>query len=117
MLQVPTVAALSLDNEHLFEVAVQKVGTGTELKLERKYRGQYKIDYISGFHSGRFAYFVTRQPKGDTTLGQWQVISKLVRVCTGDKHFWSYTEVGAPTKDRRLLSTRRLFFSNATSLG
>uniref|UniRef100_A0A8R1XYX6 Sema domain-containing protein n=1 Tax=Onchocerca volvulus TaxID=6282 RepID=A0A8R1XYX6_ONCVO len=90
---VPAVASLSLDQNRLFDVSAQGVGTGTEIKLERKFRGPYKIEYVGGFQSGKFAYFVTRQPKGDTTQGSWPYISKLVRVCTSDAHFWSYTEV------------------------
>ncbi|KAL3982306.1 Plexin cytoplasmic RasGAP domain family protein [Acanthocheilonema viteae] len=90
---VPAVASLSLDQNRLFDVSAQGVGTGTEIKLERKFRGPYKIEYVGGFQSGKFAYFVTRQPKGDTTQGSWPYISKMVRVCTSDAHFWSYTEV------------------------
>lgn len=90
---VPAVASLSLDQNRLFDVSVQGVGTGTEIKMERRFRGQYRIEYVGGFQSGKFAYFATRQPKGDNTQGPWPVISKLVRVCTGDVHFWSYTEV------------------------
>ncbi|VDM16360.1 unnamed protein product, partial [Wuchereria bancrofti] len=90
---VPAVASLSLDQNRLFDISAQGVGTGTEIKLERKFRGTYKIEYVGGFQSGKFAYFVTRQPKGDTTQGSWPYISKMVRVCTSDAHFWSYTEV------------------------
>ncbi|VDN05642.1 unnamed protein product [Thelazia callipaeda] len=90
---VPAVASLSLDQNRLFDIFAQGVGTGTEIKLERKFRGPYKIEYVGGFQSGKFAYFVTRQPKGDTTQGSWPYISKMVRVCTSDAHFWSYTEV------------------------
>uniref|UniRef100_A0A915PJ57 Sema domain-containing protein n=1 Tax=Setaria digitata TaxID=48799 RepID=A0A915PJ57_9BILA len=90
---VPAVASLSLDQNRLFDVSAQGVGTGTEIKLERKFRGPYKIEYVGGFQSGKFAYFVTRQPKGDTTQGSWPYISKMIRICTSDAHFWSYTEV------------------------
>lgn len=48
---------------------------------------------MGGFQSGNFAYFATRQPKGDNAQGGWPIISKLVRICTNDVHFWSYTEV------------------------
>ncbi|VDK56805.1 unnamed protein product [Anisakis simplex] len=91
---VPAVASLSLAQETLFDVSVQGVGTGTEIKMERQFRGQYKIEYVGGFQSGRFAYFATRQPKGYIPGGNtFPIISKLVRVCTSDAHFWSYTEV------------------------
>lgn len=50
-----------------------------------------RIDYVGGFESGKYAYFATRQGK---TLGEDAPIqSRLVRVCTGDSHFYSYTEV------------------------
>lgn len=39
---VPAVASLSLDQDRLFDVSAQGVGTGTEIKLERKFRGPYK---------------------------------------------------------------------------
>ncbi|MFH4980273.1 hypothetical protein AB6A40_006982 [Gnathostoma spinigerum] len=89
---VPAVASRSLDQNHLFDVSVQGVGTGTEIRMHSGYREKYKIDYIGGFQSGKFAYFATRQSKHEDPEVSW-FISKLVRVCTGDSHFWSYTEV------------------------
>ena len=86
-------AALSLSSSNVFETAATSVNAGTELKLMQKYRGVYNIDYVNGFHSGRFAYFVTRQPKAENSKHQWPIISKLVRICTADKNFYSYTEV------------------------
>lgn len=40
---VPAIASLSLDQNRLFDVSVQGVGTGTEIKMERRFRGQYKL--------------------------------------------------------------------------
>ncbi|KJH51742.1 plexin cytoplasmic region [Dictyocaulus viviparus] len=74
-----------------FELADKGLATGTEISLERKFRSSYRIDYVGGFESGKYAYFATRQGK---TLGEDAPIqSRLVRVCTGDSHFYSYTEV------------------------
>lgn len=43
---VPAVASLSLDQNRLFDVSAQGVGTGTEIKLERKFRGPYKWVFL-----------------------------------------------------------------------
>ncbi|VDK83354.1 unnamed protein product, partial [Cylicostephanus goldi] len=82
---IPAVTSLRLsrgDGEAKeFELADKGLATGTEISLERKFR--------SGFESGRYAYFATRQ---GATIGEDAPIqSRLVRVCTGDAHFYSYT--------------------------
>ncbi|VDL80409.1 unnamed protein product [Nippostrongylus brasiliensis] len=93
---IPAVTSLRLsrgrDGEAKeFELADKGLATGTEISLERKFRSSYRIDYVGGFESGKYAYFATRQGK---TLGEDAPIqSRLVRVCTGDSHFYSYTEV------------------------
>uniref|UniRef100_A0A0K0DM18 Sema domain-containing protein n=1 Tax=Angiostrongylus cantonensis TaxID=6313 RepID=A0A0K0DM18_ANGCA len=61
-----------------FELADRGLATGTEISLERKFRSSYRIDYVGGFESGKYAYFATRQGK---TLGEDAPIqSRLVRV-------------------------------------
>ena len=50
------------------------------------------MDYVGGFEAGRFAYFATRQLDNLSTRGGI-VQSRLLRVCTGDKNFYSYAEV------------------------
>lgn len=50
-----------------------------------------RIEYVGGFEANGFAYFATRQPKYVPSEGQ-PIISKLVRVCTQDPNFYSYTE-------------------------
>ncbi|ETN70274.1 sema domain protein [Necator americanus] len=92
---IPAVTSLRLsrsDGEAKeFELADKGLATGTEISLERKFRSSYRIDYVGGFESGRYAYFATRQ---GATIGEDAPIqSRLVRVCTGDAHFYSYTEV------------------------
>lgn len=50
----------------------------------------FRIHYVGGFEANGFAYFATRQPK---YTGEAQpTVSKLVRVCTSDANFYSYTE-------------------------
>ncbi|KAI6217562.1 Sema domain-containing protein [Aphelenchoides fujianensis] len=89
-LDVPAVSSLLLDSARLFEFTSQTISSGTVMKLDYLNRPLFPIDYIGGFEANGFAYFATRQPKY-TGEGQ-PVISKLVRVCTQDSNFYSYTE-------------------------
>uniref|UniRef100_A0A914BYD4 Sema domain-containing protein n=1 Tax=Acrobeloides nanus TaxID=290746 RepID=A0A914BYD4_9BILA len=89
--EVPAVSALSLDQARLFNMSREQTFTGSYLKIHSLYRQTYRIDYVKGFSSNGFAYFATRQPK--FTGESYPTISKLVRVCTKDPDFYSYTEV------------------------
>ncbi|KAF8370327.1 plx-1 [Pristionchus pacificus] len=66
------------------------VSPKSAVSIDRKHTEEYKIDYVSGFELGRYAYFATRQ---QTSLDDEKIQSRLVRVCTGDRNFESYTEV------------------------
>lgn len=54
-------------------------------------RDQYPINYVYGFSSEGFSYFLTTQKK-DTGPNS-PFISKLVRVCQNDSNYYSYTEI------------------------
>jgi plexin A len=54
-------------------------------------RQQYPINYVYGFSSEGFSYFMTTQKKD--TSGNSPFISKLVRVCQNDSNYYSYTEI------------------------
>lgn len=54
-------------------------------------RDQYPINYVYGFSSEGFSYFITTQKK--ETGPNWPFISKLVRVCQNDSNYYSYTEI------------------------
>ncbi|CAD6194251.1 unnamed protein product [Caenorhabditis auriculariae] len=85
------VFSLYLRQNNAFEVVHQGLYGGTSVTLDYRSRGMYKIDYVGGFESGEFAYFATRQRSGIAEDAPMQ--SRLVRVCTGDQQFHSYTEV------------------------
>ncbi|KAI6236464.1 hypothetical protein M3Y95_00160400 [Aphelenchoides besseyi] len=89
-LDVPAVSSLLLDPNRLFDFTSQTISSGTFMKLDYLNRPHFPIDYVGGFESNGFAYFATRQPK--YTGDNQPVISKLVRVCTQDPNFYSYTE-------------------------
>lgn len=91
-LDVPAVSSLSLDSNRLFEFTAQSISSGTYMKLDYRRMPFFKIDYVGGFEANGFAYFATRQPKYTPQPDAQPAISKLVRVCTQDMNFYSYTE-------------------------
>lgn len=79
-----------MDPARLFEYTSQSISASTMIKLDYFNRPHFPIDYVFGFEANGFAYFATRQPK---YVGDGQpTISKLIRVCTKDPNFYSYTE-------------------------
>ncbi|KAF7629263.1 Sema domain-containing protein [Meloidogyne graminicola] len=91
-LEVPAVSSISLENGRLFEFTEQSISSGTYMKLDYRRIPFFRIDYIGGFEANGFAYFATRQPKYTPQPDAQPTISKLVRVCTQDANFYSYTE-------------------------
>ncbi|XP_015793671.1 plexin-A2 [Tetranychus urticae] len=88
---VPTVSSRSLDSSNMFLVAATGVTTGTRLLVNSLARDRYPISYVYGFSYQGFSYFVTFQKK--TSESPKPFISKLVRICQKDLHYYSYTEV------------------------
>uniref|UniRef100_A0A914ID92 Sema domain-containing protein n=1 Tax=Globodera rostochiensis TaxID=31243 RepID=A0A914ID92_GLORO len=91
-LDVPALASLTLEPQRLFEFTSQSISSGTFMKLDYRRMPFFKIDYVGGFEANGFAYFATRQPKYTPQPDPQPIISKLVRVCTQDPNFYSYTE-------------------------
>jgi plexin A len=60
------------------------------LMLSPLVRERYPINYIYGFSSEGFSYFLTTQMK-QTSPSPYE--SKIVRVCHDDSDYYSYTEV------------------------
>jgi len=88
--EVPAVSSRALDSNRLMQVAQTAVTTGTRMFVNSLARGRYPINYISGFHSEGFSYFLTTQMK-KTSPSPYH--SKLVRVCQDDSDYYSYTEI------------------------
>ncbi|CAN7982651.1 unnamed protein product, partial [Ixodes pacificus] len=90
--EVPTVSSRSLDliNE-TFSIAVTGVSTGTKMFVNSLAREVFPITYVFGFSSRGFSYFLTVQKQ--FTEQPKPYISKLVRICQNDVHYYSYTEV------------------------
>ena len=103
---VPAVSSRSLDSNSLFEIAERAVTTGTRMFVNSLARERYPINYVYGFSSEGFSYFLTTQMK-ETKPSPFH--SKLVRVCHDDRDYYSYTEVpiecisGDPNRDYNLV--------------
>lgn len=87
--EVPAVSSRSLDKDRMFTIAHTAVTTGTRMFVNSLARERYPINYVYGFSSEGFSYFLTTQMTSTYT----QYISKLVRVCHDDEHYYSYTEI------------------------
>ena len=88
--EVPAVSSRSLESKTLFEIAETDVTTGTRIHVNSLSRERYPINYVYGFSSEGFSYFVTTQKK---QTGPYPYLSKLVRICHNDMDYYSYTEI------------------------
>lgn len=74
----------------MLNIAESAVTTGTRMYVNSLSRERYRINYVYGFSSGGFSYFMTTQMKNTETA---IYMSKLVRVCQDDQHYYSFTEI------------------------
>lgn len=88
--EVPAVSSRSLNKEKMLNIAEVAVTTGTRMYVNSLSRERYPINYVYGFSSEGFSYFLTTQMKNTESSAY---ISKLVRVCHDDQHYYSYTEI------------------------
>ncbi|XP_025831162.1 plexin-A2-like [Agrilus planipennis] len=88
--EIPAVSSRSLDKDKMFQIAQMAVTTGTRMFVNSLARERYLINYVYGFSSEGFSYFLTTQMKHSISS---QYVSKLVRVCQDDENYYSYTEI------------------------
>ncbi|XP_043256480.1 plexin-A4 [Colletes gigas] len=88
--EVPAVSSRSLDQNKMLNIAQSAVTTGTRMYVNSLSRERYRINYVYGFSSGGFSYFMTTQMKNTNSPAY---LSKLVRICHDDQHYYSYTEI------------------------
>lgn len=89
--EVPAVSSRSLTSESMFNLAASNVASGTRITINSLSRDSFPINYIHGFSSKGFSYFVTVQRKSTSAIKPF--ITKLVRVCQKDLNYHSYVEV------------------------
>lgn len=91
---MPLVSSRSLEKHNMFELSfVDPIfGSGTFAALDPKIRQSFRVNFIYGFSSGRFSFFVTVQPRALNFFDP--AITKIVRICHDDANYYSYAEVG-----------------------
>lgn len=87
---VPSLSSRNLDT---FELAHNGVGVASKKELEQQQRDVFKVDYVYGFSSGGFSYFLAVQRQSVEVGPQTQYVTRLLRVCQHDANYYSYTEV------------------------
>ena len=100
--EIPAVASRSLEKNRMFQIASTAVTTGTRVIINNSARDSYLVNYVYGFSSDGFSYFLTTQPKHTTGhggggtgtgSGNREHVTKLVRICQDDANYYSYTEI------------------------
>ena len=87
------VPALSSRNLNTFDLAFSGVGVASKKELEQQQRDVFKVDYVYGFSSGGFSYFLAVQRQSVEVGPQTQYLTRLLRVCQRDQKYYTYTEV------------------------
>lgn len=91
--EIPAVASRSLDAQRIFQIAASAVTTGTRMFINSYARESYLVNYVYGFSSEKFSYFLTTQLKHNSHVVPKEYITKLVRICHEDNNYYSYTEI------------------------
>lgn len=87
---VPSFCSRKLDGDEVFRFVFLGISTSTRIQIDSLLRGSFPIHYIYGFSHDIFSYMITIQ-KSSPTIESY--ITKIVRVCSNDVNFYSYTEV------------------------
>ena len=77
-------------NLHTFELVYDDKIVASKMEIEVQQRDTFRVDYVFGFGSGEFSYFLTVQK---VSVGNDNYATRIVRVCQGDGKFFSYTEI------------------------
>lgn len=85
---VPAISSRKLDDLNIAEFSIQQ----SILNIDVKYRDHFLVDYIYGFNSTDYAYFVVVQKKSHLAEENGY-ITRLTRICVNDQNYDSYTEV------------------------
>lgn len=90
-INVPGISARSLEDGQMFTITSLYLTSGT--LFNRNLRKPYFVNFVHGFDSQGFSYFVITQQKSSLSLVRKEYISKLLRVCQNDPLHYSFTEV------------------------
>lgn len=85
---VPAISSRKLSDLEFAEFSIQQ----TILNIDVKYRDHFLVDYVYGFNTSEYAYFVVVQKKSHLAEENG-FVTRLARVCVNDPNYDSYTEV------------------------
>ena len=85
---IPAIASRNLATFRL----VSSGFTATKKEFETQQRDVFRVDYIYGFSSGGFSYFLSVQ-KQSVDVAVHNYVTRIIRVCQKDLYYYSYTEV------------------------
>jgi len=72
----------------------------SKIYIKQSIRSHFIVEYIAGFTSENYSYFLTTQPQSDSKLdGNTKRISKLIHICQNDKLLESYVDIPLVCKD------------------
>ncbi|XP_005108902.1 plexin-B, partial [Aplysia californica] len=115
---VPAISTRSLQEHNRFSLAQVDnnflKGRQSALFLKSEIASTYPIDYVHGFSSGGFSYFLTVQRDTVNLQNRGKKTTKIIQICQEDSFFFSYADI--PLRcvkngvDYNVLETARLFF-------
>ncbi|XP_055537912.1 plexin-B isoform X2 [Wyeomyia smithii] len=85
---VPAIASRKLDDLSYAEFSIQQ----SNINIDVKYRDHFIVNYVYGFNSSEYAYFMVVQKKSHLA-DEAGFITRLARICVNDPNYDSYTEV------------------------
>jgi len=87
------VPAICARNRHDLALVSDDILTPSRVDVEVQHRDTFRVDYVAGFASRGFSYFVAIQRSSATADPSSPPRSYLARVCHSDRSFASYVEV------------------------
>ncbi|XP_026839301.1 plexin-B isoform X2 [Drosophila erecta] len=85
---VPAISSRRLDNLNYAEFSIQQ----SIINIDVKYRDHFLVDYVYGFNSSEYAYFIIVQKKSHLA-DEAGYVTRLARICITDRNYDSYTEI------------------------
>ena len=98
----PAVSSRQLVGRNTLDYAFQDdiTGKSSNIYWNLEYRNNHIVDYVTGFSTGDFSYFMTVQ-KADTKTDNY--VSKIIQICHSDRDYTSYVEMPITCGDYNLL--------------
>ncbi|KAH8402557.1 hypothetical protein KR009_010646 [Drosophila setifemur] len=85
---VPAISSRRLDDLNYAEFSIQQ----SIINIDVKYRDHFLVNYVYGFNSSEYAYFILVQKKSHLA-DEAGYITRLARICITDPNYDSYTEI------------------------